>query len=75
MRLGYDERMRILMILAFLLGAGCQKAEPQSTPSRPHEAARIKTLTHDTDLQAPKATGGVPLREAAEALDAESKPQ
>lgn len=62
--------MRTLLILTLLLAAGCQKAEPQSTSGRPYEAERIKTLTHDTDLVAPKAAGEVDLRSAAEALRA-----
>jgi hypothetical protein len=79
MRLGYDDPMRqfpILMMGVILIpwfGGGCQKAEPRSTADRPYEAERIKTLTHDVDLQAPKATGPANLREAAEALRTETK--
>ena len=61
--------MRNVLILSLLLvAAGCQKAEPQSTTSRPYEAERLKTLTHDTDLVAPKDTGPADLRSAGEAL-------
>lgn len=60
--------MRILLILMLLLAAGCEKAKPQSSAGRPYEAERIKTLTHDTDLLAPKAAGAADLRSAGEAL-------
>lgn len=60
--------MRYLLILALLVVAGCEKNKPQSTSGRPYEAERIKTLTHDTDLVAPKAPGEVDLRSAGEAL-------
>jgi len=61
--------MRTLLIMTLLLAAGCQKTEPQSTSGRPYEAERIKTLTHDTDLVAPKAAAGeAELRSIGEAL-------
>lgn len=44
---------RLLLILPLALGA-CQKATPQASTTRPHEAERIRTLTHDEDLAAPK---------------------
>jgi len=40
---------RLLLILPLLLAA-CQKATPQSNATRPYEAERIRTLTHDEDL-------------------------
>lgn len=43
---------RLLLILPLALGA-CQKATPQSNTARPHEAERIRTLTHDEDLARP----------------------
>lgn len=67
-RVGYDGPMRTILILTLLLAAGCQKAEPRSTSGRPYEAERIKTLTHDTDLLAPKTAGEVDLRSVGEAL-------
>jgi hypothetical protein len=61
--------MRNVLILSLLLvAAGCQKAEPQSSTSRPYEAERLKTLTHDTDLIAPKGSSEADLRSAGEAL-------
>ncbi len=66
--------MRNLLILTLLVTAGCQKAEPQSTPARRYEAERIKTLTHDTDLIAPKANGAADLRSAGEALRGPASP-
>lgn len=44
---------RLLLLLALSL-CGCQKATPQGTIARPHEAERLRTLTHDTDLAAPR---------------------
>ncbi len=61
--------MRILLILTLLLAAGCQKTEPQSTSGRSYETERLKTLTHDTDLVAPKAAAGESdLRSIGESL-------
>lgn len=67
--------MRKLLILTLLIAAaGCQKAEPQSTSGRRYEAERIKTLTHDTDLIAPKSSDPADLRSAAEALRGTATP-
>lgn len=45
---------RLLLLLLMLALCACQKATPQGTSARPHEAERIRTLTHDEDL-APNA--------------------
>ena len=67
--------MRYVLILTLLLiAAGCQKTEPRSTSGRPYEAERIKTLTHDTDLVAPKSTGPADLRSVGEALRGDATP-
>ncbi len=62
------------LIFILLVAAGCQKADPKATSGRPYEAERIKTLTHDTDLVAPKAAGDVDLRTVGEALRAQTAP-
>lgn len=41
--------MRWLLIPLLLVG--CQKAELRSSPAKPYEAQRIRTLTHDEDLK------------------------
>lgn len=51
--------MRIVLLLSLLFLAGCQKPEAQAPSSgRSFESERLKTLTHDTDLIAPKPEAG-----------------
>lgn len=46
--------IRLLLLILPLCVCACQKATPQGNAARPHEAERIRTLTHDTDLATPR---------------------
>ena len=65
-------RLTILALLVPLVLAACQKPEPRSSEAKPYEAQRIRTLTHDEDLQNRREPNSADLSAIGEALKKEA---